>query len=347
MANDADGWVIDTHDLSKSYGGLVALKNLDLKVPKNWIFGLVGPKGAGKTTVIRLLLGLLAPTAGSGTVLGLDIVRDSLEIRKRVGYLAEEPFYHENMVVCETLRFALRFFHGAPHADIEARVRETLELVDLAEEADRRVENLSHGERQRLGIGQAQVNQPDLLVLDEPAANLDPTARRDVLRVLERLRTYTTILYSTHVWEDLLQASDTVGVLNHGQLVAQASIEDLLAGRGGTVFSMVIRGDPSQAHNRVVAQPWVSGINVTTVDDQTKWHVRVSDDKIAEEELLRLVLTDERVAVTEFGRLEDEPGTTIVSLAVGRPQARNVPSHHQVPGCNWSCVGTRKKPRGE
>lgn len=317
MVNGADGLAIETRGLGKSYGGLVALKSLDLQVRRNSIFGILGPKGAGKTTVIRLLLGLTAPTGGSGVVLGQDIVRHSLELRERVGYLSEEPFYHEHMTARETLHFALRSFHGAPAEVIGMRVEETLEVVGLMDKADYPVKELSPDERQRLSIGQAQVNHPELLILDEPAGDLFPPGRQEVLSVLESLRTSTTIVYATHMVEDVQQVSDTVAILSHGELVACTPFENLRASPSWAIFTVVIKGDPSEAHGRVVAQPWVSDISTTTENDQTTWLVRVTDETIAEAELLRLVLRDERVAVTGFGRKGYELESISVSMANG------------------------------
>src|SRR5690606_9384722 len=192
------------------------------RVPKNSIFGCLGPNGAGKTTTIKLLLGLARPTGGSATIFGLDVVNDSTEIRKRVGYLAQDPRFYEGMTARETLRFTARFFYNGPKAAIEDRINNTLELVGLSDKADRSIKGFSGGERQRLGIAQAQINFPDLLILDEPAAALDPMGRHDVLEVMERLRKHTTIFYSTHILDDVQKVSDTVAILKHGQLVAQA-----------------------------------------------------------------------------------------------------------------------------
>ena len=166
--NDTN-FVINTRGLSKSYDGVLALKCLDLKVPRNSIFGFLGPNGAGKTTAIKLLLGLIRPTAGGGSIFGQDIRQDSIKIRKRTGYLAQEPRFYEYMTARETLRFKARFHYRGPQAEIEARIAETLDLVGLADKADRSTKGFSGGERQRLGIAQAQINHPDLLILDEPA----------------------------------------------------------------------------------------------------------------------------------------------------------------------------------
>ena len=189
--------VISTRGLSKAYQGVEALKGLDLEVPARSIFGFLGPNGAGKSTAIKLLLGLARPTGGAGAIFGLDIANNSLAIRKRVGYLAQDPRYYDHLTARETLRFVARFFYAGPGAAIERRVAETLELVGLAGKADRPTRGFSGGEHQRLGIAQAYVNHPELLILDEPAAGLDPLGRFDVLQIMECLRWLTKSFYST------------------------------------------------------------------------------------------------------------------------------------------------------
>jgi len=293
-----------------------------LKVHKNSIFGFLGPNGAGKTTTIKLLLGLARPTSGGGTVFGHDIMRDSSEIRKRVGYLAQDPRYYEHMTARQTLRFTAQFFYAGPKAKIEQRVAETLKLVGLDDKADRPIKGFSGGERQRLGIAQAQVNYPDLLILDEPAASLDPQGRRDVLEVMERLRKYTTIFYSTHILDDVQRVSDTVAILNRGELVAQAPIEQLLAGSGGTVYTLSIKGDADGAQARVTSQPWVSAVTTQQMNGQTHWQVSVSDENTAEAQLLRLVLADEQLIVTEFGRKKYELEEVFLRIVGGENNGR-------------------------
>jgi ABC-2 type transport system ATP-binding protein len=299
----SNGLVINTQGLSKAYRGVKALDGLNLNVPRNSIFGFLGPNGAGKSTTIKLLLGLIRPTSGSAAVFGQDVQRGTLAIRKKVGYLAQDPRYYEHMTARQTLRYAARFFYQGPRDMIEARVEEMLELVGLETKADRQIKGFSGGERQRLGIAQAQVNYPDLLILDEPAASLDPLGRHDVLAVMERLRKYTTIFYSTHILEDVQRVSDTVAILKNGQLVAEAPIQELLAGEGSSaIYHLTLKGDASKAYQRVQAQPWVNQILLTDEGEQSAWQVCVSDENAAEDQLLRLVLEDRGVSVKRFGR---------------------------------------------
>jgi ABC-2 type transport system ATP-binding protein len=299
--------VIETHNLSKVYKETQALKGLNLTVKQHSIFGFLGPNGAGKTTTIKLLLGLIQPTGGRATVFEHDVQRGSVEVRRRAGYLAQEPRYYEHMTARQILDYTARFFYRGPKNLLEARVQEMLELVGLEDKADRPLRGFSGGERQRLGIAQAQVNYPDLLILDEPAASLDPLGRHDVLEVMEKLRKYTTIFYSTHILEDVQRVSDTVAILNQGSLIAEAPIDELLAGDGGsTIFDITLKSEVeaalAEARERVVNQSWVKNLSVSRGDGLTCWQVSVSDEAAAEDQLQRLILEDRSLKVKHFGR---------------------------------------------
>jgi ABC-2 type transport system ATP-binding protein len=322
MKNQSNEMVIQTDGLGKSFGQVHALKSLGLRVPQHSIFGFLGPNGAGKTTTIKLLLGLIRPTSGSGTVFGQDIVHNSVTIRSRVGYLPQQPRFVDDMSARETLHFTARFFYKGPKAEIEKRVAETLALVGLEEKADRPIKGFSGGERQRLGIAQAQVNYPDLLILDEPAASLDPMGRRDVLEVMERLRDHTTIFYSTHILDDVQRVSDAVAILNHGELVAQGPIEDLLAGDGKPVYTLSLKGDAGRARARIEALPWVSGVDEARHNGFATWKVSVDDDRAAEAQLLRHVLADEALTVVEFSRRKFDLEEIFVSIVEGGNNVR-------------------------
>jgi ABC-2 type transport system ATP-binding protein len=310
-------WVIQTHDLSKTYGDVSALQSLNLKVPPHSIFGFLGPNGAGKSTTIKLLLGLARPTSGTASIFGMDILRNSAEIRNRIGYLAQDPRYYDDMTARETLRFTVRFFFQGPKQKLEDRIEETLELVGLEDKGDRPIKGFSGGERQRLGIAQAQVNYPDLIVLDEPAASLDPMGRRDVLEVMERLRKHTTIFYSTHILSDVQRVSDSVAILNHGRLIAQAPIDELLTGDGAAIYSLVVKGEGASTRERLVQQPWVKSVKMNPVNGTTELEVTTTSEDAAEARLLRMALDDPGTIVTEFGRHKYDLEEVFVQLVEG------------------------------
>jgi ABC-2 type transport system ATP-binding protein len=305
--------IISTDGLSKSFGEVQALKSLDLRVPQKSIFAFLGPNGAGKTTTIKLLLGLLKPTSGGGKIFGMDIVRDSVDIRAYIGYLPQDPRFYEHMTARQTLEYTAGFFYTGPRAEIDKRVNEMIELVGLEGKADRPIKGFSGGERQRLGIAQAEVNYPDLLILDEPAANLDPQGRRDVLEVMSRIRKYATIFYCTHILDDVQRVSDQVAIVNQGELVTQAPIEDLLAGTGDVIYSVTLRGDAQSAYTRVNQQPWVSGIEANQQDDQTTWQVSVTDEAAAEDQLMSLLVSS-GVKVSNFGRQEQNLEDVFINI---------------------------------
>jgi ABC-2 type transport system ATP-binding protein len=296
-----NGYVIQTQGLTKNFGEVQAIKDLDLKVPKNAIVGFLGPNGAGKSTTIRLLLGLNRPNAGSGQIFGMDITKDSLNIRRRVGYLAQQPHFYKDMTARQILDYTARFFFSGPKSGIDARVEEMLVLVELEDKADRPVRGFSGGERQRLGIAQAQINNPELLILDEPAAALDPMGRLAVLRIMERLRQHATIFYSTHILDDVQRVSDHVIILNQGKLIAQGSIEHLLQQDNGTLYNLVTQGQDEGVESVLQNQPWVSNVTLQQRNGANHWRIAINDEKAAQEKLLRLVLADQKVKVLSYG----------------------------------------------
>jgi len=303
---NANDLVIRTQGLSKSFGDVKALKNLDLQVPQKSIFAFLGPNGSGKTTTIKLLLGLIRPTSGGGTIFGRDIVRDSVDIRANVGYLPQDAHFYEHMSARQVLDYTAKFFFKGPQSAIDKRVDEMLDLVGLSDRADRPIKGFSGGERQRLGIAQAEVNYPDLLILDEPAASLDPQGRRDVLEVMSRIRKYATIFYCTHILDDVQRVSDQVAILNKGELITQAPIAELLAGTGETVYTVTLRGDDANitsATAQVNELAWVSRIVASRRGDQTIWEVTTTDGAAAADELLSL-LVSRGLKVADFGRKE-------------------------------------------
>lgn len=316
MATKND-FVIQTTNLSKSFGETKALVSLDLKVPRNSIFGFLGPNGAGKTTTMKLLLGQNKPTGGSATIFGHDIEKESISIRARVGFLPQEIRFYEYMTAREILNFTMRFFYKGPKKLIKQRVDEILKMVVLDEMADRPVKGFSGGERQRLGLGQAEVNHPELLILDEPAASLDPIGRRDLLKVMNHLRKDSTIFYSTHILDDVQKVSDTVAILNKGKLITQGPIEEILKGGEGTVYTVKLKGaDVDDLRSRLSAQSWISNVIVEQDASVSDWQISVTDDGAAEDKLLGLVQAKGN-KVLDYGEKDIELEDIFIKLIKG------------------------------
>ena len=317
-----DNYVIRTQGLSKSFGDVQALQSVDLNVPRNSIFGFLGPNGAGKTTLMKILLGLSRPTAGQGTIFGHDIVTDSVAIRERIGYLPQHPRFIENMTAHENLLFTAKFFFSGPQSKLQERCDEMLELVGLEDKADRPIKGFSGGEKQRLGIALAQVNYPDLLILDEPASALDPMGRQAVLDVMTRLQKYTTIFYSTHILDDVQRVSDTVAILNRGQVVVSGPIEQILNGKDGVVYSVTLKGGSNGLGARLAKLPWVAHTAEMRRNGTSIWQVSVSDEAAAEKDLLRYVLAEPAVTVTEFSRKKYELEEVFMEIVKGDGNVR-------------------------
>jgi ABC-2 type transport system ATP-binding protein len=220
--------ILRLEGLRKTYGAVKALDGLDLTVEPGTVFGFLGPNGAGKTTTLRILAGLTHPTSGQAWVAGHAVGPES-QARRLIGYLPEEPHFYAWMSAQE---FLAEYVGGLFHQDRkEARTRgaELLERVGLEEAARRRIGGFSRGMRQRLGLAQALMNRPQILLLDEPVSALDPGGRRDMLELIGGLREEATVFMSTHILEDVERVCDTVGILNRGRLVALDSREALLS----------------------------------------------------------------------------------------------------------------------
>ena len=239
--------------LRKSFGRTEALRGLRTEVPVNSVFGFLGPNGAGKTTTMKILMGLLRPTSGSARVLGLDVERDSLEVRRRVGYLPQHPAYPEHLTAAGVLGLAARL------RGVEDRTGDLLATAGLTDKADRRVGALSGGEAQRLGIAQALVGNPEVLILDEPSAGLDPEGRREVFGLLDVLRQQATVFYSTHLLDDVARLSDTIAVLARGEIVADGPIETFTIGASAATWRVRLVGStrrrPSRRSGATMGRP--------------------------------------------------------------------------------------------
>ncbi|HET6493755.1 MAG TPA: ABC transporter ATP-binding protein, partial [Thermoleophilia bacterium] len=239
----------------KVFGQTAALDGLSLSVPEGSVFGFLGPNGAGKTTTLRILAGLASPTTGSARVLGHETGGDT---RALIGYLPDVPAFYKWMTAVQYLCFAGRLF-GIEGAALETRVTSLLELADLRG-VKTHIGGYSRGMKQRLGVAQALVNTPRLLLLDEPTSALDPIGRREVLDMIAALRGRTTVFFSTHILADVERVCDTVAIIDRGRIVEQAGIDDLRGRRGGLNRLVVEVDDPARLTAALTGQPWLRSL---------------------------------------------------------------------------------------
>jgi ABC-2 type transport system ATP-binding protein len=281
---------VATTGLTKRYGGIVALDHLTLTVPSGSIFGFLGPNGAGKTTTLRLLTGLATATAGTGTVAGVRIGGTGGELARNIGYLDQDPRFYGWMRGRELLNLVGEL-HGLHGAALRQRVGEVLEIVGMTEAAHRRIGGYSGGMRQRLGIGQALINQPRVLFLDEPVSSLDPEGRRDVLEIISRLRGTATVFMSTHILNDVERVCDRVAILNLGHLVVEGPIDELLDRYAQPIYELEPEPQQPGSIERLAGvlrgQAWAREIRTTP--DTVR--VFVNDPRVAGPAILPLVVS--------------------------------------------------------
>jgi ABC-2 type transport system ATP-binding protein len=240
--------MIRTEHLTKRYGGLVAVNNLNLDIPQGQFFAFLGPNGAGKTTTIKLLAGLLKPTSGRAVIGGYDIQLDPVEARKIISYVPDTPFLYDKLEPMEFMLFIGQLY-GMERAELVRASDELFDMFGLDEVRTRPIEDLSLGTRQRLVIASALLHRPKVIIIDEPMVGFDPRSARVVKNVLkERSRTGVTVFLSTHILHIAEELADQVGILNRGKLIAVGTIDELreLSGEQGELedtFLALTRGE--------------------------------------------------------------------------------------------------------
>src|SRR5450830_875397 len=247
---------VEIRRLTKSYGHKRALDRVDLQVEEGSIFGFLGPNGAGKTTTLRILTGLARPTKGTVRVLGHDIASADNAVRADIGFLPDVPGFYEWMTAEEFLRFAGGLF-GIERRVLEPRIEVLLDLAGLTD-VTTRIGGYSRGMKQRLGVAQALINAPRLLMLDEPTSALDPIGRKEVLDMIASLAGRTTVFFSTHILSDVERVCDTVAILNRGRVVRQAGIDELRAGHEGGHRVIVAVDNPRALQEAVMSATWAT-----------------------------------------------------------------------------------------
>ena len=245
--------MIRTTGLTKDYGARRAIDNLTFEANQGEVVGFLGPNGAGKTTTMRILAGYMPPTFGTAQIAGFDVVEESIEVRRRIGYLPETVPLYSDMTVFDYLKFMADLRH-LPNGD--EMVDNTLEMVQMEQRADGYISNLSKGMRQRVGLAQALLHKPEVLILDEPTIGLDPAQVVEVRNIIREIGRERTVLLSTHILSEAQQLCDRVLIINKGHIVAEDTPENLQARLVGAERSILrIKGDAEEL------MPLISKIN--------------------------------------------------------------------------------------
>jgi ABC-2 type transport system ATP-binding protein len=256
--------VIEVQHLTKQYGPVTAVSDVSFKVEKGEILGFLGPNGAGKTTTMRILTGYMPATDGKAFVAGYDVTQHPLEAKRRTGYLPETPPLYPDMTVSDYLTFCARI-KGVPKAERKTRVAATMERTRVADVANRHCAKLSKGYRQRVGLAQALLHNPDVLILDEPTAGLDPKQINETRNLIKGLAGDHTIILSTHILPEVSQTCSRVVIINRGRVVAVDTPDNLTSRLGGTGAMYVeIDAAGTDANSVLAGVPGVTGVSVST-----------------------------------------------------------------------------------
>jgi ABC-2 type transport system ATP-binding protein len=275
---------IEIRGLTKVYGEARALDGVDLTVEEGSIFGFLGPNGAGKTTTLRILTGLAQPTSGRVRILDRDVSGADDEVRQRIGFLPDVPGFYDWMTAGEFLRFAGGLF-GLTGDPLDERVAVLLDLAGLTD-VTTHIGGYSRGMKQRLGVAQALVNAPKLLMLDEPTSALDPMGRKEVLEMLASLRGRTTVFFSTHILADVERICDTVAILDHGKVVASGPMDEIKQRYGSQRIVLEVTSGDDELAAAIAERPWASAV---TRDEDGAIQVSVSDIAAARTEVPAMV----------------------------------------------------------
>jgi len=303
---------VSVDNLTKAYPVHTAVDQLTMSVPQGSVFGFLGPNGAGKTTTVRMVLGFARPTSGSVSVLGHDVGSSSdtdlARLRRRIGFLPDVPGFYPWMSARDVLRFAASLV-GVKGATLTKRTESLLELAGLSD-VRQRVGGYSRGMKQRLGIAQALIGAPDLLVLDEPTSALDPIGRKAVLDMVAALRGRTSVFFSTHILSDVERVCDEVAILDKGRLVTQGSVEELKTQYGGSSrYALDVTSETARLRATLVTEPWVGRI----VDTASGVELTVNDLDLARRRVPAIVAGLD-VGLVRFEPIETSLEDVFVSL---------------------------------
>jgi ABC-2 type transport system ATP-binding protein len=272
--------MIEVHDLTKDYGPRRAINKLNFTVNKGEVVGFLGPNGAGKSTTMKIITGFMAPSSGHAKIAGFDVFESPLEVKKRIGYLPETPPVYTDMYVRDYLTYVAQL-KQVPKEKIKSLVEMALEKTSLGSVQKRLIQNLSKGYRQRVGIAQALVSDPEVLILDEPTVGLDPKQVAEIRDLIKQLRGHHTIILSTHILPEVQATCERVIIIHQGQIVAQDRIENLAAqNQGQSRVNIRLRQEVGDLHSSLKGIEGILSVNRGLSSHDWEVNIRGTDEVV-------------------------------------------------------------------
>lgn len=310
--------MIEVRALTKKYGENLAISNLNFSVNKGEVVGFLGPNGAGKSTTMKIITGFMAPTSGEARVCGFDVFENPLEVKRRIGYLPETPPVYGDMRVGDYLNYVAEL-KGVPAERRRQGVARALEKTNLGSVEKRLIQNLSKGFRQRVGIAQALVSNPEVLILDEPTVGLDPKQVAEIRDLIRELRGEHTVILSTHILSEVQATCERIIIINRGHIVAQDTLNNLSSLQGsGRRIHLKLRKSQEQAPGFIGAVKGVRGVKAGATP--ADWVVDADADDQIIEDLARAAM-DQGYGLLEIGSVKVDLEDIFMKLTYGANEA--------------------------
>ena len=318
-----DKHLIEVQNLTKVYGGKTAVEDVSFKIRNGRIYGLLGPNGAGKSTTMNIMTGCLSPTEGTVLVNGYDVCEQPIEAKRQIGYLPEQPPLFTDMTPKEYLTFVAEA-KGVSDELIDRQVKEAMTVTDILSVKDRLIKNLSKGFRQRVGIAQAILGSPDIVILDEPTVGLDPQQLTEIRALIRKLGNKLTVIISSHILSEIAELCDHVIILSEGHVVADNSMADLEAQvNPETILSMTVKGDEAgvrEVLNGIEGVKEITALTVSAEAGTVSLKVTTTSDADLRDDIF-FAMAERRYAVISMDKSEHSLEEIFLSLtAKGKKQ---------------------------
>jgi len=300
---------ISVRNLTKKFKLFTAVDSLSFEVEKHHVVGFLGPNGAGKTTTLRMLVGLSKPTDGDMEIARTPIVFGKSDTNIKIGYLPELPSMYGWMSGYEFLDFIADIFKFS-EAKKKTKIAELLKLVDLTDAKDKRISTYSGGMKQRLGIAQALLNDPEVIILDEPVSALDPMGRKEVLNVIEKLKKNRTVLFSTHILSDVDRICDDVVIINNGKLVVSSPLSELKAKYASPILEVEFISDPTKILATVRKEKWAKKVE----QNGNKLRIWLFDNNAVKSNAPLNFLLTQKIVILKYGLTLPETEDLFINL---------------------------------